>query len=220
MSTTLAPTPPVRFLLNRLKQSFADPTLFSDADLLGFINDGYNALVEQSRYLRVLTTISLIDGQQEYSLPALCCEVLRIYISGERQVPVPLDVAATGIDGPYYYEYKRVIGFTNAPTDGTAYLLYASRPTPLTLDATPIIPPEYYHLLRHYAAWRCILLQRGAEGVEKPYMGTPRAQMQRAIFDQGIHQLRSETILESAPRRAIPLSQVNPIALASGVDAG
>lgn len=220
MSVTLNPTPPVRWILARLKQSFADPTLFSDVDLLNFINDGYGALVEQARYLHVLTTIDLVSGQQEYDLPPLCCEVDRLYLSGIRQIPVPLDKAATGLDGNYYYQYKRKIGFTNAPTGGTAYLLYASLPTPLTLDSTPIIPPEYYHLLRHYAAWRCILLQRGAEGVELLYMGAPRAQMQRMIFDQGIHQLRAETILESAPRRLMTSCQIPRLTLAAGVDAG
>lgn len=203
MTITLTPTLPIRFTLARLKQSFADPTLFSDADLLAFINEGYVTLVEQSRYLKIVQTISLIDGQQEYTLPPLCCEVLRVYIAGEEQIPIALDVAQTDLGGNYYYQLDRAIGFTQVPTgtEGTAVMWYASRPTPLGLDSIPIIPPEFYYLLRHYAAWRCILLQRGAEGVLKPYLGSPRAQMQRAIFDAGIHALRSEQVIEVAPRR-------------------
>ncbi len=185
---------PLRFILQRLRQGVADKNRFSDVDILQVLNDGHVSLCEQSRYLRTLDSFPLVAGQQEYGLPPNTCEVMRVYVAGQRQTPVALDEAQTGLPGPYYYQFDSQLGFTQDVGDGTAWIYYARRPVPMLYDDIPAVPPESYHLLRHYAAWRLMTLQSGAAAVAE-------ALLQRAIFDQGVLSLREETQKETAPRR-------------------
>lgn len=192
---TLTPTGPVRFTISRLRKSVADANLISDADLLQIINDGYVTLVEKSRYQKAATPFPLTAGQREYGLPVNCCEVFRVYKDGIELTPVPLEDADTDLSGDFYYQYENLLGLIDTPEGaGEAWIFYATRPTPLLIDDVPQIPPEFYYLLRHYAAWRCYLLQSGAQRLKQ-------AAAQKALFDEGIHLLRSVQTIEAAPRR-------------------
>ena len=130
--------------------------------------------------------LPLIAGQQEYGLPAGTIRVFRLYVDGVALTPVPYTDIADGDSASYYQNDSNQVGFVVTPqTDGTAWIYYAISPLPLGLDDTPLIPPETFYLLRHYAAWRIIMVQGGAQRISE-------AERQHRLFTDGIKKLRRE----------------------------
>ena len=194
--TVLTPTPPVRFCIYRLRQSIAEPSRFSDDDLVGFINDGYLSACERTACLLAITTLTIPAGVTEVALPTDWSRTLRVYVNGVAQTPVPYQDALNGIAGGVY-QYAQTLGFTGDAntSDQTAFLFYAQVPPLLGLDDSPLWGPEWNYLLRHYAAWRCMLAASGSE--ELAMMVNERNQ-----YDIGVDRLRAATnrSLKSAPR--------------------
>jgi hypothetical protein len=181
----LTVTPPVRHCMNRLRLGLADTAKWPDSELLELINEGYASMCTSLRYLRRVSSFPLIAGQREYGLPAGTVRVFRVYVDGIRLEPVPYTEVNDG-DTASYYQEDGNIGFVTTPqVDGAAWLYYAISPTPLGLDDTPLIPPECYYLLRHYAAWRIIMVQGGAQRIVE-------AERQHRMFTDGIKKLRRE----------------------------
>jgi hypothetical protein len=196
MSSVLTPTNPVRFCIYRLRQSIAETSRFADSDLVSFINDGYLSACERTACLLAITTITIPAGTTEVALPADWSRTLRVYVAGESLTPVPYQDALNGVAGGVY-QYGTTLGFTGDPntTDVQAWLFYAQVPTILGLDDTPQWGPEWNYLLRHYAAWRCMLTASGAEDLGMMVN-------ERNLYDIGVDHLRSATnrSLKSAPR--------------------
>lgn len=198
--SVLTTSSPLRFQINRLRIGYmADADLWSDDDLLAILNEAQIAIVNPLRYLRTLTQIPLSTGQMEYGLSPNTIRVYRVYVDGVRLEPVPDTLVGQAAWG--YYQVGSTIGFSRIPDDSVSAWVYAAeQPTPMLIDDTPVIPPECYYLLRHYAAWKILLLQGGAQRIGQ-------AQTQKALFDAGVKRLRQEmTPLQEA--RAQRVTQV------------
>jgi hypothetical protein len=187
MSTVLIPTLPVRFCIYRLRQSVAETSRFSDADLVGYINDGYQSACERSACLPAITTLTVTAGAVETTLPADWAKTLRVYQHGAEVNPVTYQDAFTTPAGSYY-QYADRVGLTGDPsvTDSTLYILYARSPAALTLDGVPEWGAEWNYLLRHYAAWRCMLAAGGAQELRWVVN-------ERSFYDVGVAHLRAAT---------------------------
>lgn len=181
----LTTSPPVRHTLNRLRLGLADKSEWPDTELLELINEGYSSVCSSLRYLRRVDSFPILSGQQEYGLPAGTIRVFRLYVAGVPFEPVPFTNIADG-DQTSYYQEGNTLGFCITPSiAATAWIYYAVAPTPLGLDDIPLIPPESYYLLRHYAAWRVIMVQGGAQRIAE-------AERQHQLFLDGVKRLRQE----------------------------
>lgn len=197
MSVTLSPRPPVEFHVARLRQSVAgarEDSKFSDDDLVAFLSEAYRSACERSTILRAKATISLVASQQEYDLPDDVNRLLEAYLCGRRLTPVPLRIASRDDAGGHFYEYDGVIGLSQTPSSGGNLLIYyVQNPAVLTLEAVPDTQfgPEWYYLLHHYAAHKCLLLVGGARYVKK-------AQWHRGQFEMGCRMLRRQAVVDSS----------------------
>lgn len=191
----LTPTAPVRFCISRLRQAVAEEARFADSELLDFINEGYRSACERSRCLRSYASFSFDPGVQEAALPADHSETIRVYQNGQRLELVPFDHATRQIAGTYY-QYDGTLGLSTIDQDATqtVVLYYAQVPTLLDYDATPQWGTEWNYLLRHYAAWRCVLAAGGAQTIKK-------AVAERVAFDTGVRMLARENRRFGGPRR-------------------
>jgi hypothetical protein len=187
MSTVLSPTLPVRFCIYRLRQNVAEASRFSDADLIQFINDGYQSACERSACLPAITTLTVPAGAVEVALPADWARTLHVYQDGGELGTVSYQDALRVPTGSYY-QYEATIGLTGEPStsDATLYILYARIPSPLTLDGVPEWGGEWNYLLRHYAAWRCMRAASGAQDLRWIVN-------ERAFYDDGVAHLRAAT---------------------------
>jgi hypothetical protein len=187
MSTVLIPTLPVRFCIYRLRQSVAETSRFSDDDLVSFINDGYQSACERAACLPAITTLTVTAGTVETTLPTDWARTLRVYQNGAEVNPVAYQDAFTAAAGSYY-QYADKVGLTGeaSVSDSTLYMLYARTPTVLTLDGVPEWGGEWNYLLRHYAAWRCMLAASGAQDL-------PWVVNERSFYDVGVSHLRAAT---------------------------
>jgi len=187
MPQILLPTTPVRFCIARLRQSVAESSRFSDDDLLGIINDGYRQACRRAENLETLVTLTITAGSVETALPDDWVVTKRVYQSGVPLDPVDYRRIADDAAGTYY-QYARVIGVpaTTADSDTTLLLLYAREPDTLDYDDTPEWGAEWNYLLRHYAAWRCILASGGEQTIRK-------AVQQRTQFENAVRKLRQST---------------------------
>jgi hypothetical protein len=195
MSTVLTPTAPVRFCIYRLRQSIAETSRFSNDDLVGYINDGYQSACERAAALPAITTLTVPAGLVEANLPTDWARTLRLYQNGAEVNPVAYQDAFTFAAGSYY-QYGSVVGVTGAASvsPSTLYMLYARTPAPLGLDDVPEWGGEWNYLLRHYAAYRCMLTASGAES-------SPLIVQEKSFYDHGVSLLRAATnrSLKAAP---------------------
>jgi hypothetical protein len=187
VSTVLSPTLPVRFCIYRLRQNVAEASRFSDADLVQFINDGYQSACERSACLPAITTLTIPAGTNEVALPADWARTLHVYQDGA-ELGVVSYQNALGVPAGSYYQYEATIGLTGEPSasDTTLYVLYARIPSALNLDGVPEWGGEWNYLLRHYAAWRCMRAASGAQDLRWIVN-------ERAFYDDGVAHLRAAT---------------------------
>jgi hypothetical protein len=195
MSTVLSPTAPVRFCIYRLRQSVAETSRFSDDDLVAYINDGYQSACERSACLPAITTLTVAAGNTETALPADWARTLRVYLLGVELNTVSYQDALSTPSGSYY-QYAGNVGLTGptSVTNTTLYMLYARQPAVLGLDSVPEWGGEWNYLLRHYAAWRCMLTASGAQ--ELSWIVN-----ERSFYDVGVAHLRAAVnrSMKSAP---------------------
>jgi len=190
--TAITPQPILVYLLARLRQSYVDPALYSDADVLSFLNDAYRDACEESGILHTLVAITPVAGQVEYALPADFSSVNSIAAGGQLLEPQPLGeaLAARVVNGVIsaYYIYDGFIGLLPTPTDNAAAVMmhYSAEPTPFTdygSDLDPRFPVEYADLLIHHVRWRTQLISGGAERIQQ-------AGLDKGIYDKRVTELR------------------------------
>lgn len=186
MPTTLTPTPPVRFALYRLRQAVAESSRFQDEELLAILNEGYRSACQRSQCLQAVVTLTFDPGLFEIALPDDWSSTLRVYVGGVALEPAPYRHSTMTLPGTYY-QIEGKIGLNPADADPDAgvdaVFFYARTPDDLGYDDTPEWGPEWNYLLRHYAAWRCILASGGAQTIGK-------AVQERRLFENGVRQLR------------------------------
>lgn len=191
----MTPTAPMAYLLGRLRDSIADPALFDDPTVTRFLSDGYIAACERSRCLRAWVSQPLTANFQEYALPSDWVETMGVYMNGEPMDELSTRIAPRADAGNFYYSYGGVIGLVTTPTvSGGSYILhYARRPAALGAAGTPErqFGPEWYWLLRAYAAWHIYRLGYGEE-----YVG--EANRQRVLFDTGVAMLERWSMSQDA----------------------
>jgi len=161
-----------RVLLND-SSSDATRQRFSDAQLLGFLNDGQREAVAFSWVLKSSYTLTLVAGTTEYALPSDFSSTWRVLYRNKKleQTSLPeLDANTVGwrnISGTpqSYYLYLGAstnIGFYPAPTSastGTVVVYYFQQPADLTSTSqTPwnswtLLTP-YQSGLAYYIAYR------------------------------------------------------------------
>jgi hypothetical protein len=186
MPVILTPTPRVRFTIMRLRQSVAEPSRFEDQDLLDLINEGYRSACQRSSCLQAVTTLIVPAGFNETELPFDWARTIKVYQAGRALDVVPWRHTTRSLPGTYYqYEGFVGLGATTTDADTSVVLYYARIPTPLDFNDDPEWGPEWDHLLRHYAAWRCTLAAGGAQTVKT-------ASLERARFELGVQLLRVE----------------------------
>src|SRR5207237_6986018 len=105
-------------------------------------------------------------------------------------------------DGAFYYSYDGVIGLVTTPTvtSGSYILHYARRPAVLTAAGTPetLFGPEWYWIMRAYAAWHIYRLGYGEEYVAE-------SNRQRILFDTDVAMLeRYSTSRDEAATNSTP----------------
>lgn len=186
MATTLTPTPPIRFCINRLRQSIAEASRFSDEDLLDLINEGYRSACERAQALQSVATITFPAGTLEAALPVDWSQTIRVYQAGRPLDPIPYRHASAQLAGTYY-QYDGIVGVSigDPEVETSAVMLYARSPVNLFYDDTPQWGPEWNYLLRHYTAWRCVLAAGGAQTVGK-------AVRERQLYEAGVRRLRHQ----------------------------
>src|SRR2546423_3234590 len=123
----MTPTAPMAFLLERLRSSIADPSLFDDDTVTRFLSDGYIAACERSRCLRAWVSQPLTASVQEYAVPGDWVETLGVYMNGAPMEELSTRISPRGDDGAFYYSYDGVIGLVTTPTvtSGSYTLHYA-----------------------------------------------------------------------------------------------
>jgi len=187
MASILDPTPPIRFQIARLRQAVASDARFTDADLLGLLNDGYRSACERSECLETIVTIVFDPDATEAPLPSDHVRTIRVYQAGAKLEPIPYQHSAELIAGTYY-QYQGVIGLSvlgDPSGTATIAMLYARTPVALGYDDTPEWGREWDYILRHYAAWQCILASGGAQTIRK-------AVAERVAYEDGIRRLRHQ----------------------------
>ncbi len=142
---------------NRLR-AYIPPQAISDDELLRYVSEGYQQLVELGGVFQAVVTVPDVADQAEYDLPADHFQTLRVYRAGVRQAKLPDFTAFDGLTNGYY-EYGSKLGVSPTPgtTDGTTYLLYSRTPdAPLDWndDLDPDFPAEFSYAIVHYVHWR------------------------------------------------------------------
>jgi hypothetical protein len=201
--------PILRHLLDRMKANYVPPELYTDADILVMLNDGYLEACERTGCLRALTTITLVSSQQEYPLPADFSQMDFVASGGRELFAVSISEAlinrqtsASPIAGAYYL-YSGAIGFIPTPSQDTSgastMIAYCAKPSPLLtyddgLDAR--YPIEFADILLHYVVWRVESMSGGAESLRN-------AQTNRGLCDNRLKDLQRtiERVESLQPRR-------------------
>lgn len=184
MASVLTPTPPVRFQIMRLRQAVASDSRFTDDDLLTLINEGYRSACQRAECLVAIAQLDFTADAPEQQLPGDHVRTIRVYQTGKKLEPISYAHSSMMLRGTYY-QYQGTIGLSLAD-DTSVLMFYARSPIPLGLDDTPEWGREWDHLLRHYAAWRCILASGGAQTIRK-------AMGERAAFEDGVRRLRQQS---------------------------
>lgn len=147
---------------------------FSDAQLLSFLNAGQRETNILSGWvLRSSTTIALLGGTTEYSLPSDFLTTWRVTLDGKKLPETSFNELdsnslgwniAKGKPTKYYTYLKNtpVIGFVPAPTvtsTGTVAVFYIQQPTEITSTSNSpwngwIILAPYQSGLVYYVAYR------------------------------------------------------------------
>lgn len=183
-SVTLTPTPPLRFQIVRLRQAVASDARFTDQELLDLLNEGYVSACQRSECLLSLVTLTFMAASNEVLLPLDHVRTIRLYQAGNKLEPISYQHSSQMLRGTYY-QYEGTIGLSIGG-DTTALMLYARSPIRLGIDDTPEWGREWDHILRHYAAWRCILASGGAQTIRK-------AMSERSAFDNAVRLLRQQS---------------------------
>ncbi len=197
---TIEPSPPLDFLRMRLRMSAIEEELFDDMHLLEHFSEAYQRACERSRALQAITEVAL-DGSQEYQLPPDHHRTLSVYLHGYELDRIPTrNALREGLFG--YYEYGTTIGVRpTPPSGGSLFLLYARSPEMFAMyEDVPEagFPPEFYHLLVHYARWKAATVAGGAQRIGQ-------AAMEKDQFDLGVALLRTRNrrINSARPARVI-----------------
>ncbi len=146
---------------------------YSDAQLLGWLNDAQNEANSYGWVLRSSTTVTLVSGTTEYALPSDFMATWRVEYSRRKldQTSInELDAtslgwkSASGVPQKYYLYVSTAtwIGFYPAPVStstGTVTIYYVSQPATLTATSeTPFLGwPQltpYHPALAYYIAYR------------------------------------------------------------------
>jgi len=144
----------VRYYLN---EAAAD--VWSDAELLVYINNGIYDIVQRTHCLEATADVSLVANQHEYDFSAnsYITVVSVVFVDAStptvekgllrKNVPgMGHGVKADG-DPVYWYEWKSYIGIYPVPSSVTTEKLtvyYVSRPTALASTASNITTPAIY----------------------------------------------------------------------------
>ena len=202
--STLTPRDPLAFHVYRLRQSIAgsvNDSKYSDAALVGFLNEAYRSACERAEILRAATTIPIVDGQSVYPLDATIQRVLEVYAAGQLLSPIPPQLAA-GAGYGHYYQITGNLILTSQPSgDGSLIVYHLQTPATLSITSTPDprFGPEWYYLLHHYAAWKILTLIGGARYIRK-------AVWHRNQFDAGVRLLRHTADTDHTQARRIPVA--------------
>lgn len=197
------PPPPVRpgittkpilqYLKDRVRQSYVDEALWTDADVLSVFNDAYQDVCEQSQCLQVLLAIPVTADTAEYALPDDFDQLITIVANGSQMAPIALSESLLDNSVFGYYLYGKpgsmTFGVSPTPQQGSSdqvMILYSASPTlfvSLDDDFDERFPVEYSDLLVHYARWRVQMMSGGAERIQN-------ASTDRAIYDKRLIALR------------------------------
>ena len=189
---TITAQPVLRYLKDRLRQSYVDDALWSDADVLTLLNDAYQDACEASQCLQSFYTVPIVSGTAEYALPDDFDQLVLVVSNGAQLAPVALSESLSTTQSGYYLYGKpgtMTLGLAPTPSDDSAdrvLVLYSASPTLLTdFDATfdARFPVEFADMLVHYARWRVQMTSGGAERIQN-------AGIDRSLYDQRVKQLR------------------------------
>jgi hypothetical protein len=194
---SITPQPILLHLKDRLRQNYVDEALWTDDDILSIFNDAYEDVCDQSQCLQAFTSITVVAGQSEYTLPADFGQLILVVAGGAQLQPISLSESMLnwipdGLEFGYYLfgpPQSMTLGLVPAPIEDAGVvtsILYSALPTPFSSfgdSLDPRFPVEFSDLLVHYARWRVQLMSGGAERIQN-------AQTDRGIYDKRVTELR------------------------------
>lgn len=178
---------------------------FSDAQLLGFLNDGQREAVAFSWVLKSSYTLTLVSGTTEYALPSDFVATWRVLYRDKKldQTSLPeLDANTVGwrnvagIPQKYYIYLGATtnIGFYPAPSTGSAgtvVVYYYQQPADLT--TTSETPWNGWALLTPYQSGLVYYIAyRGYSALHQADLATPYFS-EWALFVNGLKEAASKT---------------------------
>lgn len=198
----------MQWLLRRLRNCRFAQSPYSDADVLGMLNDGYRSACERSLLLRAYTPLPVGAGVQTLALPSDWAATIGVYRAGVQLEYEPM-WETPGLTGAYYGDpATRSLYLADAGAGGTdtVFLHYARSPLALALTDTPepAFGREWWWLPYHYAAWRLYLGQGGAQDLGA-------AAFERQMFDGGVASLRLAANTDASGVARIRTAQEVPV---------
>lgn len=186
----MIPRSTLGYVLDRLRLNYVPDTLYSDEEVLVFLNDAYLEACEHARCLVDVHAITTTPGVSTYPLPSDFGELIYVCANGAQLRPLAYSDALTMSEAGYYLLAGRIgLVLPQRGETGAAMILYAAKPLPLatyesSFDAR--FPIEFSDVLVYYVRWRVNMLSGGAERIRM-------AQIDRTLFDNRVKDLRRTT---------------------------
>lgn len=148
-------------------------TFFSDLEIYKYIYDAEMQLAKETNCIRSVTTMSSVDGQQEYTFPANVIMVKRLTYDGLKVEPRSLEEVldltnsvASPTGTPYIYAiWNETLYLGPIPSDVKTIKFFAiKQPTVPTATSTLEVPERYHADLAQYACWMMCVKDKNYTG--------------------------------------------------------
>lgn len=198
------PTRTVNDVMNRVKRGFGDEsgTVLEDTDIIMWINEAQQEIVNQNLVLKAVTTFPTVSGQQDYDLTQYNVRQIESLQYGDKYLPeMPMAEAQQrifrheienlngGIPSIWYYWAGKISLYPIPSKVDTLTLRYTANPEMMTGDPNQFlsVPDKYFSTVLRY------VLQQAYEMDED----WAAAQQKQAQFQNGINQLGEEEMVAS-----------------------
>lgn len=153
-------------VMQAVKRKFGDESgvQLEDADLLAWINDSQDAIVNKNKILKAKSILSLAEGVSTYSFPTDNVQQIDSVLVDGRRIPnMSVSQAEETISQQdprgvvsgfpqFWYEWAGELTFWPKPDEGGSLTLrYSAKPTPVTsADSLLSLPDTYYQDVVNY----------------------------------------------------------------------
>lgn len=147
-------------VMQAVKRKFGDESgvQLEDADLIAWINDAQDAIVNKNKILKAKSTVNLVAGQNEYTFPAENIQQIEsVLIDGKRIRNMTVSQAEETISEndpqhlaegfpTFWYEWAGELTFWPTPVeDGQLILRYTSKPLVVVATSDKLALPDTYY---------------------------------------------------------------------------